>query len=274
MKAYDRSQTPGDAFQKLYDVVVRLRAPGGCPWDRKQTSASMRSSLVDESYEAVEAIDGDDPVGTAEELGDVLLVATMIAIIEEESERSVVTSLLDAVVEKLIRRHPHVFGDAEVANADEVLAQWNRIKVEEEKKRPKDRLLDSVSTALPPLERAYKLQKKAAKAGFDWGALHEVVNKLTEELEEFEHAVKAADSHEVEEELGDLLFSAINVARFAGIDPALALRRANEKFATRFAHVEEQMKASGSPLDKEHQDEMERHWQAAKELPRGGDRQH
>lgn len=258
--------TVGRMYQKLYDVVRRLRAPDGCPWDRKQTPQSLRGSLLEEAYECVEAIDADDAEHTAEELADVQLVVTMIAVIEEETGRSSVAEALGAVVDKLTRRHPHVFGDSErMDDPDAVVDEWNRIKIEEENRRPKDRLLDAVSTALPPLERAYKLQKKAAKVGFDWPDRTGVTAKLHEELDELDRAVRVGSDEEREAEIGDVLFSAINLARFIGVDPALALRRANEKFTHRFAHVEARMNDSGVSMAAEHIEQMEAYWQEAKQ---------
>ena len=257
----------GRMYENLYATVVRLRSTDGCPWDREQTARSLRAGLLEEAYECVEAIDHGDPVAVSEELGDIQLVATMIGVIEEETGASSVAGSLESVVEKLIRRHPHVFGDAEKAESPEyVVQEWNRIKVEEERRRPKDRLLDSVSTALPPLERAYKLQKKAAKVGFDWGDRVSVVEKLHEELGELEEAAVSEDVQEIEAEVGDVLFSAINLARFIGVDPALALRRANEKFVHRFAHVESRMNESGVAMSRETQGQMELFWEEAKGL--------
>jgi nucleoside triphosphate diphosphatase len=251
-----------DQFLQLYDIIRTLRGPEGCPWDREQTAASLRGALLEETYEAIEAIDSGDVLHVREELGDVYLIVTMLGIIYEESSDFTVAQALSIIVDKLVRRHPHVFGDATVDSPDEVIDQWNRIKVEEEGKRPKDRLLDAVSNALPPLERAYKLQKKAAKVGFDWPSFDGVLAKLHEEISEVQSELQASpvNGEAVEEEIGDLLFSAINASRFLGVDPSLALHRANQKFSARFGTVESQLKERGRSLQESSLDDMEEIW--------------
>lgn len=256
------------AFERLYSIVARLRAPDGCPWDREQTPKSLRGSVVEEAYELVEAIDEEDPPHVAEEAGDLYLLATMIPYMYEESGAFTVAQALDGLCGKLVRRHPHVFGDAEASTPEAVLKQWDEIKEKVEGRRKKDSLLDSVSRALPPLERAYKLQKKAAKAGFDWADSGSVWAKAREELAESEEACEKAaaggDRAALEEELGDLLFSAVNLARFLKVDPAIALASANEKFSRRFRAVEKRMAEAGSALSAENMGLMDRFWDEAK----------
>jgi len=248
-----RAERAGKAFSELYRIVARLRAPDGCPWDREQSPESLRGSLVEECYELVEAIDESDPSHVAEEAGDIYLLATMITFMHEERGDFAVSDALVGIAEKLIRRHPHVFGDVEAKDSAEVLRQWGEIKEKVEGRRKKDSILDGVPSSFPPLERAYKLQKKAAKVGFDWLRSADVWAKLREELAEAEAASEEAgakgDREALEEELGDLLFSAINVSRFLDIDPALALRRSLSKFERRFRYVEKRMAESGRPLD-------------------------
>jgi tetrapyrrole methylase family protein/MazG family protein len=259
------------AFQGLYDTVVRLRAPDGCPWDREQIPATLRGSLIEETYECVEAIDEKDPVHVREELGDLFLLVTMLSYMHEQEGDFSVSSVLEGITEKLIRRHPHVFANVHVKDSAEVLDNWARIKVEQEGRKPKDSVLDEVSRALPPLDRAWKLQKKAAKAGFDWPDMQGVVDKIEEELREVGDAVTAAGetaaSHEaVEEELGDLLFSVVNLCRYLKVEPSVALQRTNTKFVKRFAYVEQEMKKAGREMKKENLPLMDGFWEAAKKL--------
>lgn len=255
-RSYPEADTLAHGVGLVYNTIARLRAPDGCPWDRKQTAESLRSSLVEEAYETVEAIDAKDDSATAEELGDVLLLVLMLARIYEEDGRFHASDVARILNEKLIRRHPHVFGEAQAGDADEVVKQWDRIKIEVEGKPGKDGLLDAVSTSLPQLTRAYKLQKRAAKAGFDWPEPQGIREKMHEELDEFCDAVEAIQSdgpefretdeqpqnqtgsERIEEEMGDLLFSVVNLGRWHGVDPSLALRRTNEKFTRRFRLIE------------------------------------
>jgi tetrapyrrole methylase family protein/MazG family protein len=259
------------AFRGLYDTVVRLRSPGGCPWDQEQSPATLRGDLIEETYECVEAIDEKDPAHIREELGDLFLLATMLAYMHEQEGQFTVSQVLTGITEKLIRRHPHVFGEVKVRDSAEVLDNWARIKVEQEGRKPKDSVLDEVSRALPPLDRAWKLQKKAAKAGFDWPDIRGVLDKVEEELREAEAAADAARTdaaarEAVEEELGDLLFSAVNLCRFLHVEPSVALQRANAKFVKRFAYVEQEMKKAGHEMKKENLSLMDGFWEAAKAL--------
>jgi tetrapyrrole methylase family protein/MazG family protein len=278
------------AFKGLYETVVRLRGEGGCPWDREQTPESLRGDLIEETYECIEAIDEKDSGHIREELGDIFLLVTMLSYMHEQEGLFTVAETLEGITEKLIRRHPHVFGETKVRDSAEVLRNWARIKVEEEGRRPKDSALDEVSTALPPLDRAWKLQKKAAKAGFDWPDLGGVLGKLEEELAEVKEALlqkpgtspkgdcpggpcatedPARDAGEqarrIEEELGDLLFSAVNLCRFLKVEPSVALQRTNAKFVSRFKYVERQMKKAGTEMLPENLSAMDRYWEEAKE---------
>ncbi|MFA6505179.1 MAG: nucleoside triphosphate pyrophosphohydrolase, partial [Treponemataceae bacterium] len=244
------------SFARLYEIVQRLRAPDGCPWDLEQSPATMRGDLIEETYECVEAINENDPAHIREELGDVFLLATMISYMHEQSGDFSVADALEEICEKLIRRHPHVFGESEAATAAEVLKQWDIIKVEQEGRKPKDSVLDQVSRALPPLERAFKLQKKAAKVGFDWPEAAGVWKKVAEELAEAKEAHEQHTDEEnpqaaahLEEELGDLLFSVVNICRYLRVDPAVALHGANIKFTGRFKHVEKRMKETGESME-------------------------
>jgi tetrapyrrole methylase family protein/MazG family protein len=263
----------GQAFKSLYDIVVRLRGPGGCPWDREQSPASLRECLIEETYECIEAIDEENTAHIKEELGDLALLVTMLAYMHEEKGVFLVADVFQTICEKLIRRHPHVFGEVQVKDSNEVLDNWAKIKVTQEGRKPKDSILDEVSGGLPPLDRAWKLQKKAAKAGFDWPTLEGVVEKINEELGEVKEAVGAstssaagstAKSNKVEEELGDLLFSVVNLCRYLKVEPSVALRRTNSKFIERFKHMERKMKETGQELKQENLGLMDQYWNEAK----------
>jgi tetrapyrrole methylase family protein/MazG family protein len=253
--------TADSAFKELYDIVVRLRSPGGCPWDIEQTPSSLRGALVEETYECLEAIDENDFSHIAEELGDLFLLATMISYMHEQEGKFSVADALSNVSKKLIRRHPHVFGEVKVKDSAEVLENWAEIKIKQEGRKPKDSILDEVSGGFPPLDRAFKLQKKAAKVGFDWTDKEGVIGKIKEELDE---VCTAKNDTEIEEELGDLLFSVINLCRFLKIEPSAALNRTNIKFIERFKYVEKKMKETGQEMKKENLDTMEKFWNEAK----------
>jgi len=255
---------PNNAFKALYDVVAHLRGPEGCPWDREQDSFSLRGNLIEETYECIEAIDEKNPDHIKEELGDIFLLATMIAYFHEEEGIFSVADSLRTVSEKLIRRHPHVFGETKVRDSDEVLDNWAKIKVEQEGRSPKDSVLDEVSSALPPLDCAWKLQKKAAKVGFDWPDAEGVIAKIQEELGEVMEAAKANSCEKTEEELGDLLFSVVNLCRYLKVEPSVALRKTNGKFAKRFKYMEKKMKETGQQMSQENLGIMDAYWNEAK----------
>ncbi len=253
------------AFDQFFGIVRRLRSPDdGCPWDREQTAESLRSSLLEETYECVDAINQRDDDNLREELGDLNLLVTMIAYIKEQDGSFGVADVFADISSKLIRRHPHVFGESSASTPDEIITQWDQIKVEVEGKRPKDSALDDVPASFPPLERAYKIQKKASKVGFDWNEKESVFEKVREELLECVQAADAADSDALENELGDLLFSVVNLCRFLHVDPAAALHRTNQKFVRRFHGVERGMKARGLEMDSSHFTDMDELWNREK----------
>jgi len=262
---YTGAASVPEAFKSLYDIIVRLRGPDGCPWDKEQTPSSLRGELISETYECVEAIDEKNPGCIREELGDIFLVATMLSYMHEQEGQFSTADVLQTVSEKLVRRHPHVFAELKVKDSAEVLDNWAKIKVEQEGRKPKDSMLDEVSSGLPPLDRAYKLQKKAKKAGFDWPDIDGVVKKINEELGETIEAVSAERKKEkVEEELGDLLFSVVNLCRFLDVEPSAALHRTNNKFINRFKYVEKKMKETGQEMKRENLDIMDQIWNDAK----------
>jgi tetrapyrrole methylase family protein/MazG family protein len=263
-------------FNHYYETIRTLFGPNGCPWDREQTPESLRANLAEEAYECIEAIDEGGAEHIREELGDVFSVVMMIAYIFEQRGVFTMDEVIGGITEKLIRRHPHVFGDVTVKDSDEVLVNWAKIKRDVEGRAEKQSAMDEVSKGLPPLERAYKLQKKAAKKGFDWPSLDGVLDKVREEIEETKREIEeagekpeksapAAPDAALEEELGDTLFSVVNLCRYLKIDPSMALVRANAKFAKRFRYVEERCGADGVAMNKDALGTMEHYWQEAKQ---------
>ena len=265
----------GEAFQRLVDVMARLRAPDGCPWDREQTYASLRSYLLEETYEVLDAIDRDDHKALAGELGDYVFEAVFLAQIAAEEERFTIVDSLNHIVEKLIRRHPHVFGaGTDAATASEpvrlspqrVLEQWEQIKAREQESRGERKtVLGGVKRTLPALLRAYEIGNRVAAVGFDWARVEDVVEKVREEVEELAHALGHESRARAEEEMGDLLFSIANLARKMGIEPESALREANEKFIARFEQVERRLEARGRSVHDATLEELEREWGKVKD---------
>lgn len=257
----------GEAFERLVEIMARLRAPGGCPWDRKQTLESLRPYLVEETYEALDAIDRQDWDHLAEELGDVLLQIVFQAEIAREAGLFDIDDVVRSISQKLVRRHPHVFGEDAVDTADQVVERWEQIKAEEKaaKGQPEAAgLLESIPRSQPALLEAFEVGKKAAKTGFDWQRLGDLKQKLDEEMGEIAAAAESGSADDLEEEVGDLLFMAVNVARYLKVHPEIALRRASAKFRGRFAHIERGLAAQDRTLDEASLDEMEALWQEAK----------
>jgi len=253
-----------DAYtvKDLEEIVRVLRAPGGCPWDAEQTHQSIRRNFLEEAYEAVEAIDEGSAAHLREELGDVLLQVALHAEMEREKGGFDLDGVADGICKKLIFRHPHVFGDVNVSGTGEVLSNWEILKRQEKGQATHTDALEAVAQALPALWRAEKVQKKAKKAGFDWPEVSGALDKLSEELEELRQAI--AQGGNVEEELGDLLFSAVNVSRFVQADPEEALNRATGKFIARFRRVEEQAAQEGRSMENMSLEELDQLWEAAK----------
>ncbi|MBI2571508.1 MAG: nucleoside triphosphate pyrophosphohydrolase [Candidatus Schekmanbacteria bacterium] len=248
----------------LKRVLERLRAPGGCPWDRKQDAASLRTYVLEEAYELVEAIDGGQPGEIREELGDLLLQVVFQAIFAEERGVFSLDDVVDGITSKMIRRHPHVFGTRSVTSADEVLVNWERDKLASEGGK-RHSLLDGIPSALPALTRAQRVQQRAAGVGFDWTSVDGPLAKVEEELGELRLAIQRAGTvEEMEEEVGDLLFSVVNVARKIAIDAEGALRAACIKFGERFRFAEERAVASGRSLAEMNAAELDALWEAAK----------
>lgn len=252
-------------FEKLVAVMARLRGEGGCPWDREQTPKTLKTYLLEETYETLEAIDGGDPAKLREELGDLLLQVVFLSQIATERGEFDVDEVAAGISEKLIRRHPHVFGGESAADAREAIGRWEEIKNEERRVSGDGSVLSGVPTALPALLRAHRIADKASMVGFDWASAEEVLGKVEEEIAELREALAARDQAAAEEELGDLLFAVASAARHAGVDPEMALQSANRKFTDRFRRVEERLLLRGLRPSKELRDEMERLWASVKD---------
>lgn len=246
----------------LETIVALLRAPGGCPWDAEQTHESSRRDFLEEAYEVAEAIDEGDPDHLKEELGDVLLQVVFHAQMEKEAGRFDLDDAADGVCKKLIYRHPHVFGEVQVSGSAQVLENWDKLKRKEKGQETHTDALNAVARSLPSLWRAEKVQKKARKAGFDWDDVSGPLDKLDEELDELKTAV--AEGSNIEEELGDLLFAAVNLARFVKVDCENALNAATEKFIRRFAQVENLAAQRGSAMESMTLEELDKLWDEAK----------
>lgn len=251
-------------LQQLLDLVGRLRAPDGCPWDRKQRLGDVRAYLLEEAHEAAAAIDSGDPSALAEELGDLLFQVAFVLELGREAEAFTAAEVIRGIQAKMIARHPHVFGDesARLESAEEVTAAWEARKARN--RRDGESLLDGVAPSLPALLAAYRMGQKAAGVGFDWSEPGPVLEKIREEIDELEVALVTSDPDAVGEELGDVLFSVANLARKLGRDPEAALAAANAKFRRRFGHLERALATRGKTPDQVPLEELERLWEAAK----------
>jgi tetrapyrrole methylase family protein/MazG family protein len=262
----------GTAFGAFVDLIARLRAPGGCPWDREQTHESLKAMTIEEAYEVLEAIDRADDEHLAGELGDLLLQVVFHAQIAAEAGRFTVKDVIERVAAKMVRRHPHVFAGAKADSSGEVLRNWEAIKKAEllakGGEKPDASMLDSVGAGLPAVMEAFQMTTKVSRVGFDWPGVPAVLEKLDEEVAELREAAGAptSDHHRVAEEVGDLLFAAVNVARLIGVDPESALKSANRKFRRRFAFIEQALARGGRAPADATLDEMEALWAEAKTL--------
>lgn len=251
-------------FDRLIEIFERLRAPGGCPWDAKQTHKSIARCAVEEAYELVDAIDSGDLAHLREELGDVLLQVLFHSTIAKDLGEFTIKDVIEGLARKLIYRHPHVFGDETASDAGEVIRNWERLKRSEEGKEHRTSVLDGIPEALPGLLQARKIQSAASRVGFDWQDPSGVVDKVREEAGELLVAMEHGDSEEITSEIGDLLFSIVNLARCAGVDPETALRRTSRTFRRRFSLIEQEARDRGIPLEEMSLEEMDEIWERAK----------
>lgn len=260
------AEASGAQFETLVQIMERLRGDDGCPWDREQTRQTLKPFLIEEAYEVVEAIDEEDPKQIMEELGDLLFQVVFHAQVAAERREFTIGQVLAATTEKMVRRHPHVFGDGTASTAHEVLEQWEELKRKERHVASTAPVsaLDGVPRELPALLRAQRLQDKASRVGFDWPEISGVTAKLEEELGELTEAIGSATPEAIEQELGDVLFSLVNLARFLNLNAEEALRKSVARFTTRFRCMEEALRCDGRRFDEVSLEEMERLWQDAK----------
>jgi tetrapyrrole methylase family protein/MazG family protein len=283
--------TAGEWFEKLVAVQAQLRAPQGCPWDREQTHESLRTYLIEEAYEVLEALESQEDAKFSEELGDLLLQIVFHSQIAREQGRFDISDVIREIHDKMVRRHPHVFGSVTARSSADVLKKWEQIKAEERKSskaklgaagetRDKESsLLDGVSRGMPATLEGYQLTRRAARVGFDWDDARGILEKIKEEATELEGALGATQEQEKDEELGDLLFAVVNLARFLHIDPEIALKQANQKFLRRFKEMEEMARQQGTRFKKLPREQMEALWESVKSqekkvamgLPSGAD---
>ncbi|MEJ5350370.1 MAG: nucleoside triphosphate pyrophosphohydrolase [Melioribacteraceae bacterium] len=250
----------GEKFEELYNIMKRLRKE--CPWDREQTHDSIKAATIEETYELIEAIDEKNFKEIKTELGDLLLHILFHSVIAEEENHFSINDVIDTIREKLIRRHPHVFGDVKVNGTEDIVKNWEEIKLSE----GRESILEGVPKNLPGLARAYRLQEKASKIGFDWSNKEDVWKKVIEEINEMHECEKSGNHKKLEEELGDVFFALTNYARFLGINPENALRITNEKFIARFNYVENKIKESGKNLTDSSLEEMDKFWEESKTI--------
>ncbi|MEF3255336.1 MAG: nucleoside triphosphate pyrophosphohydrolase [Deferribacterales bacterium] len=250
-------------FNEFVNIIKKLRAPDGCPWDREQTLYSLKDYLIEEVYELVDAIDKKDIENIKEELGDLLLHVIMHSVIAEEENLFTLNDVINEISEKLIRRHPHVFGNMKVKDSNDVMINWEKIKKDEKNRKS---ILDEIPTGLPSIQKALKLQERAKKVGFDWQNMDDCMGKVIEEFEEFKEAVSSFNKDDMEHELGDILFALINFSRFININPDEALRKTNQRFMSRFSYIEKKVKEKGLYLEDLTLEELDKYWDDAKKM--------
>jgi tetrapyrrole methylase family protein/MazG family protein len=263
----------GEIFEDLVAIQARLRAPGGCPWDREQSHQTLRTYLIEEAYEVLDAIENGSPQELAEELGDLLLQVLFHADLAREAATFDISDVITGIHNKMVRRHPHVFGNAKAETAGEVLKNWAQLKAKEKQTAPTQKphshdhapsALDGVPRNIPALLEAYQLTRRAAQVGFDWEQVEGIFEKLQEEIAELHAALKISDRRAAEEEVGDLLLSVVNLARFLGLDPEVTLKHSNLKFKKRFEEMESNASNSGQRLSQLSKEKLEQLWVAAK----------
>jgi tetrapyrrole methylase family protein / MazG family protein len=257
-------------ISKLVSLVEQLRGENGCPWDKEQTRETLKPMLIEEAFEVLDALDAEDPGELKDELGDLLFQVVFHSQIAQEKGEFSLADVIDRSYDKMVRRHPHIFGDADLKTSEDVLKNWEDIKAAEKgiqsASTPESErsLLDGIPSKLPALHQAYQMTAKASRVGFDWSRIEDVLSKMQEEANELQEAQSQQNSTKVVEEVGDLLFVAVNVARFMGVDPETALRRSNEKFSRRFRYIETAVKRQGRELRNSTLPEMDELWNEAK----------
>ncbi|HIC38873.1 MAG TPA: nucleoside triphosphate pyrophosphohydrolase [Candidatus Marinimicrobia bacterium] len=256
------NNSAAEKFDELIKIIKRLQAPDGCPWDREQTNASLLPFFLEEVYEVIESVDNENWPELKEELGDILLHVVFQAVLAEKNGHFSINDSLDHVNEKLVRRHPHVFGDAKADEAFHAKQNWEAEKHKEKNRKSR---LDGVPKTLPALIRAQRLQQKASYAGFDWNEVQQVWDKIHEEIQELKEAQSESTKEHIAEEIGDVLFSVVNLARFLDIPAEDALRKTNKKFTDRFARVEEELKKRGKTVEESNLEEMDDIWNKVKQ---------
>ncbi|MRR14520.1 nucleoside triphosphate pyrophosphohydrolase [archaeon] len=254
-------------FDRLVEIFEKLRAPGGCPWDAEQDHKSISRCAIEEAYELVDAIDSNDTNHLREELGDLLLQVVFHSVIAKDKGEFTIVDVIEGLADKLIYRHPHVFGNEEISDSREVIRNWDRLKKKEAGKISRESILDGIPDALPSLLHARKMQSAASRVGFDWKDCEGAIGKIREETDELLQAIRNGEDGEIENEIGDLLFSVVNIARFTGADPETALRRTNRKFRERFMKIEEEARRRGISLDSMSLEEMDDIWTSVKKEP-------
>ena len=268
------SGTTGTKFEKLVEIMAKLRGPDGCPWDKQQDFNSLKPMLVEEVYEVLEAVENKDPEGLSEELGDLLLHVVFHAQLGKETGQFDIDTVIGKISDKLVRRHPHVFGSETASTPEEVIKNWEAIKAQEKAEKLKNRtpeqrsLLEGIPSRLPAIHEAHQISSRAARVGFDWPDVNGIFDKLQEEVRELKEVISSSGSEEkrdrLEDEIGDMLFVIVNIARYLKIDSESALKRANRKFKSRFQFMEKELAGQGKTLDQTSLDEMEALWQKAK----------
>jgi len=263
----------GAKFEKLVEIMATLRGPNGCPWDKQQDFNSLKPMLVEEVYEVLEAVENNDPEGLSEELGDLLLHVVFNAQLGKEAGTFDIDTVIQKISQKLIRRHPHVFGEESASTAEEVIKNWETIKAQEKAEKLKSRtpeqrsLLEGIPSKLPAIHEAHQISSRAARVGFDWRDVEGIFDKLQEEVQELKEVLSGDDERHrerLEDEIGDMLFVIVNIARYLKIDSESALKRANRKFKSRFQYMEMELANQGKTLEEASLEEMEALWQKAK----------
>ncbi|MCF8000412.1 MAG: nucleoside triphosphate pyrophosphohydrolase [Halanaerobiales bacterium] len=260
-----KSNESKSEFEKLLDVMEKLRGPEGCPWDKKQDFYSLKPYIIEEAYEVVEALEKDDMGLLKEELGDLLLQVIFQSQIGKEKELFDINDVIKGIVAKLIRRHPHVFGKEKIETASEVKKTWEEIKKKERTNKKGTSILSGVSKSQPALNQAFEIQQKAAEVGFDWEEIDDVILKIEEEIEELKEVVQKKNKDRIEDELGDLLFAVVNLSRFSNINPEIALLRTINKFKKRFDHIENMAEKNNEDINQLSLEELDNYWNEAKE---------